>query len=117
MEFRINAKIRWDLPVMQRDLYQHQRRRKPDGTAGARCLAHPDEYGQHAQRCRIGCDRAKLHDVACHIIHNACCEAGLKSLREVLVPMLATEKSSLSHGLTWTLGGTLDCRTSALISQ
>ena len=68
-------------------------------------MAHPNEYGQHAQRCRIGGDRAKLHDVACHIIHNACCEAGLKSLREVLVPMLATEKSSLSHGLTWTLGG------------
>ena len=39
-------------------------------------------------------DRAKLHDVGCHIIHNACCEAGLKSQREVVVPALATEKLS-----------------------
>ena len=30
--------------------------------------------------------------MGCHIIHNACCEAGLKSQREVVVPMLATEK-------------------------
>ena len=34
----------------------------------------------------------QLHDVGCHIIHNACCEAGLKSQREVIVPTLATEK-------------------------
>ena len=34
----------------------------------------------------------KLHDVGCHIIHNACCEAGLKSQRDVIVPMLATER-------------------------
>ena len=37
-------------------------------------------------------DRAKLHDVGCHVIHNACCEAGLKSRREVVVLALATEK-------------------------
>ena len=33
----------------------------------------------------------KLHDEGCHIIHNACCEAGLKSQREVVVPALVTE--------------------------
>ena len=77
---------------MQRGLCQHQRRQKPDGTPGARCLAHLDEQGQHAQRCLIGGDRAKLHGVGCHIIRNACCEAGLKSQREVVVPALATEK-------------------------
>ena len=36
--------------------------------------------------------RAKLHDVGCHIIHKACCEAGLTSQREVVVPALVTEK-------------------------
>ena len=45
MEFRINAKMRLDLP----GLCQHQRRQKADGTAWARCLAHLDEHGQHAQ--------------------------------------------------------------------
>ena len=48
IEFRINAKIRLDLPVVPRGLCQHQRRPRPDGTAGARCLAHLDERGQHA---------------------------------------------------------------------
>ena len=92
MEFRINARVRLDLPVTQRGLCQHQRRQKSDGTPGARCFAHLDEQGQHAQRCLMGGDRAKLHDVGCHIIHNACCEAGLKSQREVVVPALATEE-------------------------
>ena len=49
-----------------------------------------DEQGQHAQKCLIGRHRAKLHDVGCHIIHNACCEAGLKSQREVVVRALGT---------------------------
>ena len=35
---------------------------------------------------------AKLCDVGCHILHNACCEAGLKAQREVIVLALATEK-------------------------
>ena len=61
-------------------------------TAGARCWAHLDEQGQHAQKCFIGGDRAKLHDKGCHIIHKLCCEAWLKSQREVTVPTLATEK-------------------------
>ena len=30
--------------------------------------------------------------MGCHIIHNACCEAGLKSQREVVVPALVTER-------------------------
>ena len=85
MEFRINARARFDLPVIQQGLCQHQRRQRSDGTAGARCLAQLDEQGQHAQKCLIGGDRAKLHDEGCHIIHNACCEAGLKSQREVVV--------------------------------
>ena len=34
----------------------------------------------------------KLHDVGCHIIHNACCEAGLMSQREVVVPALVTDR-------------------------
>ena len=38
-----------------------------------------------------GGNRAKLHDVGCHIICNACCEAGFQAQREVIVPMLATE--------------------------
>ena len=59
-------------------------RRQPDGAAGSKCLAKLDEQGQHAQKCLIGGDRAKLHDVGCHIIHNACCEAGLKAQREVV---------------------------------
>ena len=92
MEFRINAGVRLDLPVIQRGLCQHQWRQKSDGTPGAKCLAHLDEQGQHAQRCLIGRDRAKLHDVGCHVIHNACCEAGLISQREVVVPALATEQ-------------------------
>ena len=37
-------------------------------------------------------DIAKLHDVGCQITHNARCEAVLKGQREVVVPMLATEK-------------------------
>ena len=92
MDFRTNARVRLDLPVMLRGQCQHQRSQKPDGTPGARCLAHLDEQGQHAQRCLIEGDRAKLHDVGCHVIHNACCEPGLKSKREVVVPALATEK-------------------------
>ena len=75
MEFRINARVRLGLPVMQQGLCQHQQRQKSDGTAGARGLAQLDEQGQHAQKCLIGRDRAKLHDVGCHIIHNACCES------------------------------------------
>ena len=94
--------LRLDLPVIQLGLCQHQRRQKSDGTAGARCLAQLDEQGQHAQKCLIGGDRAKLHDVGCHVIHNACCEAGLKSQREVVVP---------GHR------DTLDCRTCALTSR
>ena len=86
MEFRINARVLLYLPVIQQGLCQHQRRQKSDGTAGARCLVQLDEQRHHAQKCLIGGDRAKLHDVGCHIIHNACCEAGLKSQREVVVP-------------------------------
>ena len=111
MEFRINARVRLDLPVIQQVSCQHQRRQKPDGTAGARCLAHLDEQGQHAQKCLIGGDPAKLHDVGCRIIHNACCEAGLKSQREVIVPTHWRQRSSLNHGLTWTHGSTRGCRT------
>ena len=80
--------------MILKGLCQHQRRQKSDGTPGTRCLAYLDEQGQHAQECLNGGDRAKLHDVGCHIIHNACCEAGQKSQREVVVPMLATEKPS-----------------------
>ena len=58
---------------------------------GAKSSVHLDEHGQHAQKCLVGGDRAKLHDVGCHIIHKACCAAGLKSQREVIVPTLATE--------------------------
>ena len=61
---------------MQGGLCQHQRRQKPDGTAGAKHLTHLYEHGQYAQKCFIEGDRAKLHDVGCHIIHNACCAAG-----------------------------------------
>ena len=92
MEFRISARVRLTLPVIQQGLCQHQRRQKSDGTAGARCLVQLDEQGQHAQKCLIGGDRAKLHDVGCHIIHNACCEAGLKSQREVVVPALVRDR-------------------------
>ena len=45
MEFRINARVRLDLPVIQQGLCQHQRRQKSDGTAGAMCLAQLDEQG------------------------------------------------------------------------
>ena len=92
MELRTNARVRLDLPVIQQGRCQHQRRQKPDGTEGAKCLAQLDEQGQHAQKCLIAGDRAKLHDVGCHIIHNACSEAGLKSQREVVVSALVTEK-------------------------
>ena len=92
LEFRINARVRLDLFVVQGGLCQHQRPQKPDGTAGAKCLAHVDEHGQHAQKWFIGGNRAKLHDVGCQIIHNACCAAGLKSQRKVIVPTQATEK-------------------------
>ena len=54
MDFRINARVRLDLPVTQQGLCQHQRRRKTDGTAGPRCLVQLDEQGQHAQKCLIG---------------------------------------------------------------
>ena len=92
MKFRINARVRLDLPVIQQGRCQHQRQQKSYGTVGARCLAQLDEQGQHAQRCLIGGDWAKLHDVGCHVVHNACCEAGLKSQREVVVPALVTER-------------------------
>ena len=36
------------------------RRPKPDGTAGANCLAHQDKQGAHAQKCLMEGDRAKL---------------------------------------------------------
>ena len=91
MDFRISARIRLGLLVVQRGRCGHQRRQEPDGT-GAMCLAHLDEHGQHAQKRVTGGDRAKLHDVGCHIVHNASCEAGLKSQREMIVPTLATEK-------------------------
>ena len=58
-EFRINTRVRLDLPVVQRGLCQHQRRQKSDGTPGTKCLAHLDEQGHHAQKCLIGGDRAK----------------------------------------------------------
>ena len=70
-EFRINTKARLDLPVVQTGLCQHQRRQMSDGTPGTRCLAYLDEQGQHAQKCLIGGGPAELHDVGCHIIHNA----------------------------------------------
>ena len=55
-------------------------------------MSQLDDQGQHALKCLIGGDRAKLHDVGCHIIHNACCEAGLKSQREVVVRALVTDR-------------------------
>ena len=60
MEFRINARVRLDLPVIQQGLCQHQRRQKSGGTAGARCLA---QLG----RARTSCAEVppKLHDVGC----------------------------------------------------
>ena len=53
-EFRINTRVRLDLLVIQQGLCQHQRRQKPDGTPGTRCLAHLAEQGRHAQKCPIG---------------------------------------------------------------
>ena len=52
MEFRINARMRLALPVVVWGLCQHQRRQKPDGTAGA-SLAHLDAHGQHAQNASL----------------------------------------------------------------
>ena len=92
LEFRINARIWLGLSMVRGGQCQHQKRQKSDGTAGAKSLAHLDDHGQHAQKCLCGGDRAKLHDADCHTIHNACCEAGPTSKREVSVPTLATEK-------------------------
>ena len=61
-----------------------------------------------------------MHDVGCHVIHNACCEAGLKSQRECVVAALATEKLTEPQGLTWMHGDTRDYRgalTSQLLTQ
>ena len=55
-------------------------------------MAQLDEQEQHAQKRFIGGDRAQLHDVGGHIIHNACCETGLKSYRGVVVPALVTDR-------------------------
>ena len=86
--------------MVHRGQCQHQRRQKPDGSAGARCLANLDEHGQHAQKRLIGGDQSKVHDVGCHIVHNACvAQRGANRQREVIVPTPAT--SSLKHGLTW----------------
>ena len=97
MEFRINVRAPLGLPVVQRTLCQHQRRQKPDGVARGRCLAHLDEHGQFAQKCVTGGVQAMVHDVGCHTIHSACCEAGLKSQREVgsVVSGLAWERAKL----------------------
>ena len=65
-------------------------------------LAHVDEKAS-----LIGGDGAKLHDVGCHILHDACIEAGLKSQREVIEPVLATEKidrTTSRHRRMWTPG-------------
>ena len=70
----------------------HQRRPKADGTPGARRLTHVDDKASHALQCLIGGDRANLRDVGCDIFHNASLEAGLKSVREVVVPAPATEE-------------------------
>ena len=121
LEFRINARIWLGLSVVRGGQCQHQKRQKSDGTAGAKSLAHLDDHGQHAQKCLCGGDRAKLHDADCHTIHNACCEAGPTSKREVSVPTLATEKLTeprvevdaphhpqrllRSRALTWMHGG------------
>ena len=77
--------------MVQRGLCQHQRRQKPDGTAGARCLAHLDEHG--ATRTEVLHRRRPSKASRCGLPHHiACCEAGLKSQREVFVPTFATDK-------------------------
>ena len=93
MGFSTDAQVRLDLPVVQGGLYQHQRRQKYQTAQQGPSAwpAHLDGHGQHAQKCLIGGDRAKLHDVCCHIIHNACCQAGLQSQREAIGPTMATE--------------------------
>ena len=76
MEFLINMRNR-----LEHSLCHHQRRQKPDGTTGAKCLIHIDENDNHATQCLTGDDRARLHDVGCHILHKVCLEAEPKSQR------------------------------------
>ena len=93
MEFRTNARVHLDLPVMQQGLCQHRRRQKSDGTAGARCPAQLDEQGQHAQKWLIGGDRAKLHDVWLPHHTQRLLRSGAQiAEREVVVSALVTER-------------------------
>ena len=63
-------------------------------------MAPLDEYGRRTQRCLVGGDRAKLHDVGCHVIRQAGCAAGLKSQREKRSSRCSRRRSSRNHGLT-----------------
>ena len=67
---------------------------------------------RHAQRCLNGGDRAKLHDVGCHIFHNACCEAVLKGQREIIRPDARDGEARGTTGRRG-CGGTQGCQTSA----
>ena len=69
MEFRINERVRFDLPVIQRGLCQHQRRQKSDGTPGAKCLAHLDE--QRATCAEMSHWRGQSKAARCGMPHHS----------------------------------------------
>ena len=91
-EWIIDTRLRLGLTVGHPCLCQHRRTTATGAHDGKRCLAPLDALGRHARTCMTGGARTTLHNTLCRLVHQACCAAGLRSQREVVVPALATAK-------------------------
>ena len=91
-EWIIALRSRLGLAVGHPCLCQHRRATAAGVHNGKRCLTPLDAHGRHALACMTGGARTTLHNDLCRLVHRACCAAGLRSQREVVVPALATAK-------------------------
>ena len=116
MAFRIDARVRLDLPVIQRRLCQHQQRQKSDGT---------QEPGAWLILTNKGNMR---RDASLEETEQSCTMWDITSFptraakqgsnrKERWLFRRSQKRNSRNHGLTWTHGDTQDCRTCASTSQ
>ena len=88
--FHVALRFRLGLPVSWAEVCSH--RTTSSMRAGSKCPCRLDRSGQHAILCKVGGGVTPIHDACCDRLYWASKSTGARSLREQVVPELATPK-------------------------
>ena len=85
-EFRTGLRLRLGMPVCAPGPCQHRSARG----SGSVCGHTLDSSGNHALTCKVGGEVNVLHDAGCQVVLQAARAAGMRALRQQIVPELRT---------------------------